>query len=81
MSAVRRIGDAIPSAVVERFAANNSLNEIRGAFADKVRAMRTEKDPGGKSFDQITAELKSKIARLDAEIIRRAQTPDQLEML
>jgi hypothetical protein len=73
--------ERLPGLLQSKAAHEANFRDIAGAFRDKVKALREQKDPDtGKSVADMLAEEKKLIQGLDREIMQAWQFPDQTNM-
>lgn len=73
------MGERLPELICNRDKLQTDMDDVKGAMADKVKALKKETRGGEKCYDDMIKEFETKIERLDAEIRRAAQTPFQLD--
>lgn len=73
------MGERLPELIQQRDKVQTDLDDIKGAMADKIKALKKESKEGEKCYDDMVKEFEAKIEKLDGEIRRCAQTPHQTD--
>ena len=76
---MKTMGEKLPGLLQDKKRRQVELQDIRQAFADKVKALRTE-SKSGESFVDACKRLAKEIQSLDVEIERCFTTPNQTVM-
>lgn len=73
--------ERLPELHAKKAAREANLRDILGAFKDKVKALREQKDEAtGKSVGQMIQDERKAITSLDAEIVQAWKFPQQTNM-